>query len=134
MKTITLAILVVLLPAAAHAHNDGAALIPNKADRVKGKGMRNTGIVFSVIGIGLTISGLALVINGATYQCGNSINSSCRDGSAIEIAIGGGILGFGLGNLGVGVPLWAVGQHRINLSLAPTADRRGGAAQVAWRF
>jgi hypothetical protein len=48
--------------------------------------------------------------------------------------MGASLLGVGLAHLAVGVPLWAVGQHQANLSLAPTADRRGATAQIGWRF
>jgi hypothetical protein len=114
------AIIVILLVAGGTAHANP-------------RGMRNTGIVLSAIGMALTVA--AIGAWAAAQPCPNAPSyDSCHDNAAIGGAMGGTLLGVGLAHLGVGVPLWAVGQHRMNLSVAPTADRRGGTAQLAWRF
>ena len=96
--------------------------------------LRTTGIVFSAIGIAWAIAGIGAMAGSAAQPCNAPSWASCHDSGAIGVAVGGTLFGVGAGHLAIGIPLWAVGQHRMNLSVAPTADRRGGVAQLGWRF
>lgn len=100
-----------------------------------------------VAGLVLTIAGAATIFAGAAVMavavgCAFSDNG-CGGASLIG---GAGVFGAGGALIAVGIPLWAVGQHRqnvlashrVSLSFSPTAipasQPSGAAARLTFRF
>lgn len=126
-------------PAASTAARLPLAPTEERESERDGRRMRNAGVVLTALGI----AGSALVAAGLGLSyghgpAGESVCPDCRSIAATSLAISGGILA--AVGLSVGIPLWTVGQHRIDrsrsetLARSPTGDGAGASLSYALRF
>ena len=95
-------------------------LLVRVAEARPGRAMKVAGIVTTVFGLALLVTGVALIADGA--NCHSQDSYSCGElGGGVELISGIALLSAGLIADAVGIPLWVVGQRReARLSLAPT--------------
>lgn len=89
--------------------------IYNEKKYIRFKRMRNTGIILTGIGAGLTATGVVLIASAGKEE--DYYNGSYDDGELTPWGrkiLGGTVcLIFGLGSAGGGIPLWAIGSHKM---------------------
>jgi hypothetical protein len=135
MKIITLAMLAVLAPVAARADTlnlrldgfDGQLPPPAESRSHRGEIMRGVGIAVTAAGVALLASSVYLISksNFNLHFC----YEPCPDYPPDNGYLGYGLLTAlgALVHLGVGIPLWAVGQHYMNYPLPYVTAVQGGA-------
>ncbi len=132
-----------LLTVVAPAHGDEVrplqldpATVTTEQNLRDAQRLKVAGIIVSAIGIGAVTLG-AVLYGTADAGCRNASGEEC---AIISKATGAGVLVVGGTLVAVGIPLWAVGQHRENAllkyhpELAIEADGTHGLARLTLQF
>ncbi|HEY3354472.1 MAG TPA: hypothetical protein VGQ83_14570 [Polyangia bacterium] len=116
---------VVVLPAAGYQYGGAYGGMPPAVLYARGQSLRSIGMPLTFAGIGLFVLSIALLwkavdLGTCSYYdttLGRSTRG-CNDSAAVNYAVGGVFAMLGsLTGIGVGIPLWAVGSHRMNKAI-----------------